>query len=405
MVIPRFLPVLLAGVLLVVPCAAQTTSPRCDEVARTLPQHTNDVVTFYGSIESIEVATGLVIVTMKCLTAQGDSVAGGDFGFVITQFGTTSSMLSSVTQIMRVTGTVREPSFHRLIPNRELTGPWLDDVRMMGCPALPCDTPDPTVTTVTLSAPIPAMDTVAGLTVDAAGNAWVVAGGPTIWRVSADGSVAALPGEVPGAAGIARTSRGTLLVTSRTSGRVIEVLDNGESRTLAEGLEGAAGITVGAEGDIYVAECAANSVTVIADGGRHRLPAPGWFNCPRAVAVGADGRVYVAHGGGVAAIDRNGIAAPHARLPDGGIASVTAVGTQLYATHVDARAVFSVTTSQRAAQRLAGTGAPRAEDGFMPSASFARPAGITVSSDGRWLYVADIEDGRVAIRRIGPLMP
>jgi sugar lactone lactonase YvrE len=397
----RFLPVL--GFVLAFQCAAQQPGARCDEVARDLPQFTNDTVTFQGSLESVEVAAGLVIVIMKCLTAEGGAVPGGDFGFVITQYGT-ASFAAPFNRYMRVTGTVREPSFHRLLPGVEHSGPWLADVRASACPSLPCDAADPAVTTIALSEPIPAGTDAAGIAVDAEGNAWVVASGPTIWRVSPSGDVARLPVDVRAATGIARTARGTLIVTSRVDGRVVEVLDNGETRTVAEGLDGPTGVATDAGGSIYVSECAANAVTVVApDGTRRRLPVPGWLDCPRGIALGADGRVYVAHGGGLAAIDRNGLSTPHGRLPDGGTIDIASAGALLYATHAGSRAVYSLDT--RRTQRIAGTGGPGAEDGFTANARFASPGGIAASQDGRWLYVTDVIDGRVAIRRLGPLTP
>lgn len=134
-------------VALALPCAAQT-APSCDEVARDLPRFTSDAVTFHGIVDHIAIVSGLITIRMKCVTAAGDTVADGEFAFVRTlyrQLPTDSSSAGSTLRgILRVTGVVREPGFYTLFPaplngpDDRFRGPWLDVVRIVACPELPC---------------------------------------------------------------------------------------------------------------------------------------------------------------------------------------------------------------------------------------------------------------------------
>jgi hypothetical protein len=94
-----------------------------------------------------------------------------------------------------------------------------------------------------------------------------------------------------GVAGVAVDAAGDAFLT--TAGAVQEVLPNGSLRTIASGFNGPGGVAVDAAGDVFVADTGNNTVKEILPGGPIKIIGKG-FNNPTGVAVDAAGDVFVA---------------------------------------------------------------------------------------------------------------
>ncbi|HZF74401.1 MAG TPA: SMP-30/gluconolactonase/LRE family protein [Acetobacteraceae bacterium] len=198
------------------------------------------------------------------------------------------------------------------------------------------------------------------------------------------------------------------------------------ARILADGLRFPEGPVVLPDGRVALVEIAAGRVIAIApDGGRTVLAAPG--GGPNGLALGPDGALYCCNNGGFEWIEADGILRPHGQPADysGGrlerIDAATGAVMQLY-DECDGRRLrgpndlvldgeggvwFTDFGKSRARDRDHGTVYWAALDGSrIIEAAHPFPGGangIGLSPDGRMLYVAETETGRLwAFDILGP---
>jgi sugar lactone lactonase YvrE len=198
-------------------------------------------------------------------------------------------------------------------------------------------------------------------------------------------------------------------------------------RVVANGLTDASGVAVAADGTMYVAEGAGadriraispNGVVSTLAGGERGfadgIAAAAQFNTPSALAIDADGTIYVADTG------NNAI---RRVAPDGRVSTVAGDGVAGYRDGAAAQARFNgpigvaidgsgrlfvadtyndrirVIDRNGTVTTIAG-GEPGALDGLAVDARFDTPCGVAVARDGT-LYVADT--GNDAVRAISPI--
>ncbi|MDR3694169.1 hypothetical protein [Mucilaginibacter sp.] len=173
--------------------------------------------------------------------------------------------------------------------------------------------------------------------------------------------------------GVCTDASGNVFVADQSNGAVRKITTAGVVSTFATGLNAPAGTAADASGNIYVASSGGNVIFKITAKGvtsvfagtgvRGAINGPGnaaTFNQPQALTIDAGGNVYVADEG-------NNLI--RKILPDGTVST------------------------------LAGSGAAGAANGAGASASFDKPAGITVDASGN-LYVGDSNNN--LIRKITP---
>lgn len=182
-----------------------------------------------------------------------------------------------------------------------------------------------------------------GLTVDADETVYLSVSDPaTIWQISLDGTAKPRSRQAAGheqlysAAGVALASDGSLVLADATAHRVCSIGPDGSTRVLAGGVSG------------Y----------------RDGPAAQAAFRFPRAVAVGGDGRIFVADAGN----DRI-----RQISPDGQVSTV-------------AGSIYDY------------------GDGTGSHARFRRPSGLAIDRDGV-LYVADTGNNAFAVSRLTARSP
>ena len=198
------------------------------------------------------------------------------------------------------------------------------------------------------------------------------------------------------------------------------------ARILASGLRFPEGPVVLPDGRVALVEIAAGRVIAIGpDGGQAVLATPG--GGPNGLALGADGLLYCCNNGGFEWIEADGILRPHGQPPDYGggrlerIDPATGAVTRLYDA-CDGRCLrgpndlvldgeggawFTDLGKSRARDRDHGSVYWAALDGSrIVEAAHPVPGGangIGLSPDGRVLYVAETETGRLwAFDVLGP---
>lgn len=250
------------------------------------------------------------------------------------------------------------------------------------------------VRTLATSQALPSNGRLGGVSVGPGGEIYVSNFGRTLWRVSPDGRVETLISSLQGSSGNAVDRRGNVYQASFVDGRIVRITPGGEiSSYAAQGLDGPVGLAVDENGVLYVANCKGNTVSRIPPGGEAELFARSPdFDCPNGLALDGEGHLIVVsfNNGFVVRVSPDGEARRIAELPEGRNAHIAVARGTLYVTKIEANRIYSVDPEGRFAV-FAGSGEPGLADGLLPSATLARPNGIALSSDGRVLWVNNLE--------------
>ncbi len=269
---------------------------------------------------------------------------------------------------------------------------------------------------------VPSINASGGLTTGPDGNIYAAdfgntlsnANGNTVYRISPEGEVTVFATGFSGASGNAFDADGNLIQANIAANRIDQVDSAGNRTTIASGLASPVGVAIGSDGTIFVANCGGNSIAQIADGAVTTLASGGPLSCPNGLTIDADGNLYTANfnNGDVIRITPAGQMSVLATTPtssfrpSGGNGHITFGNGRLYVVSNAAAQIFELSLDGDL-QQLAGDGSRGHADGTAATSSFSSPNGITLSADGRFLYVNEAEStqGTVLIPPSFPLNP
>jgi pimeloyl-ACP methyl ester carboxylesterase len=150
---------------------------------------------------------------------------------------------------------------------------------------------------------------------------------------------------------------------------------------------------------------------VSSDGETETLALGPLFACPNGITLGPDGAAYVVNFGNphVLRVTAAGDVSIVATFPGEGNAHIVYAAGAFYVTRIATNEIVRVELNGGFA-RWAGTGAVGLDDGPLETATLARPNGIAVSADERFVYVNNIvgewrgdDPTSLVIRKLGPL--
>ena len=268
----------------------------------------------------------------------------------------------------------------------------------------------PRVRTVTLSDSLPSRGRLGGLSVDASGNLYVSDDASTVWRISPQGYVEILDSSLRGASGNAVDRNGNLFQSSFRENRVVRIDASGELESYAMGgMDGPVGISMDGSGNLYVANCTGNFIAKIPPDRRVEMFARSAdFDCPYGITMDANGYLVVSsfNNGYLVRVTPEGSATTWVEVPEGRNAHVVANEDAVYVTKIESNRIYRVDRAG-AVEPFAGTGELGLDDGDGLSATLSRPSGISLSADGRALFVTNLdgewrgsEPTDIVIRRI-----
>ena len=130
---------LAAAAVFAVPAAAQNappaSTPPCDEVGRSLEKYVGERISLQGTLHSVEIVRGVIVLTFQCVMDGGEPVVGGEFGVFFVPPNAPTPDWSPRDSVINVIGTVREPEFAQLIGGRRI--PYLQDAVLRSEPRPP----------------------------------------------------------------------------------------------------------------------------------------------------------------------------------------------------------------------------------------------------------------------------
>jgi DNA-binding beta-propeller fold protein YncE len=219
--------------------------------------------------------------------------------------------------------------------------------------------------------------------------------------------------------GIALGTDGTIFVTDGETGKLWQIGPNGDAKVLIEKLDTPSAIALAPDGSLVIAETGAHVIrrifpasgqTEIVAGVTGRAgfadgqSSQALFSGPIGVAVGSDGRIFVAdtYNDRIRAIDKNGNVTTLAgngqpSFADAATGAEASFNTPCgIAVAPDGSVIVADTGNHRlrrvaqngSVRTIAGTGEPSVKDGLLFTASFNEPVGVAVEKDGT-IYVAD----------------
>jgi DNA-binding beta-propeller fold protein YncE len=264
--------------------------------------------------------------------------------------------------------------------------------------------PDPNLATVSTVAQLPAGT--GGVAVDAAGDIFVADiglapgfGGTTIYRVTPDGEVSIFVehDSFRGATGNAFDSEGNLYQAAFNRGRISKITPEGEVSTVSSsGLLGPVGIAIDPDDNaLFVANCQGRSVLKITqDGTSTTLTSHPLLNCPNGIALDDDKNVYVANfgDGRILKVSPDGSSVTEfAVVPGNNNGHITYGHGILYVVGRGGAKIYTLTLEGEL-EILAGSSGRGHDDGPALEATFNSPNDLSISPDGRTLYVNEWEE-------------
>ncbi|MDJ0655352.1 MAG: hypothetical protein QNJ40_14415 [Xanthomonadales bacterium] len=221
------------------------------------------------------------------------------------------------------------------------------------------------------------------------------ANGTTVSRVTPDGQVSVFATGLSGASGNEFDAQGNLIQANIAANRVDRIAPDGTVTTIAQtGFTSPVGIAIAADGTVYVANCGGNSISRIDNGAGVVFASGGALSCPNGLTMDPEGNLYAANfnNGNVIRITPDGSQSVLATTPNssfrpsGGNGHITFGNGRLYLVSNASAQVFELTLDG-VLTVVAGDGSRGHNDGPGDQASFSSPNGISLSADGRFLYV------------------
>ncbi len=243
-----------------------------------------------------------------------------------------------------------------------------------------------------------------GVAVDAQGNIFVADIGPnptwrgtTIYQVTPEGDVSVfVSGQgLLGPTGNAFDTKGNLFQSSLTGSQVHKITPGGEvSLFTNQGVTGPVGVALDSDDNVYIANCRSASIQkVTPEGVSTRFISSNLLNCPNGIALDESNNVYVSNfrNGRVIKITQGGEASVFASVPgSGNLGHITYAGDGIF--YVVSRGTHQIYALNLEGELtlLAGSGERGHHNGPALEATFSLPNDLSISPDGKKLYLNEM---------------
>ncbi|MEL6526865.1 MAG: SMP-30/gluconolactonase/LRE family protein, partial [Chloroflexota bacterium] len=240
-----------------------------------------------------------------------------------------------------------------------------------------------------------------GLDIDADGNLYFadfgeqnVTIGNTVYRITPQGDYEVFieSDALANSSGNTFDADGNYYQSGYGSGAVLRVSPEGVVDVVAEDLSGPVGVVANNDGTLYVNTCNDSSIVRITPDGEVALFARSRFlSCPNGLTQDENGTLYVANfrGSSIAQVMPDGEVTRLAQLPGSNGAHVLYHDGILYVVSRGTHQIFTVTLDGEV-ELLAGTGERGNQDGALLEATFTLPNALTISPDGRIIYINEV---------------
>lgn len=254
-----------------------------------------------------------------------------------------------------------------------------------------------------------------GLAIDTEGNLYTAdfgwrldgkgKGGHQVFKVDPAGKVELFCGEMRGASGNALDSQGNLFQSSIGGGFISKVTPDGKVSVFSRsGFKNPVGIAIDKQENLFVCNCGGGFISkVTPDGKSSTFSKSNLLKCPNGIVLADDGNFYVANfsNGNVVKIDPEGNASKLATLPGNNNGHLTYFNGSLYVVARTANQIYKVTLDGKATPFI-GSGKRGKADGKPLEATLSLPNDISVSPDGKYMYVNEISPIEGDPKILGP---
>lgn len=263
-----------------------------------------------------------------------------------------------------------------------------------------------TVETLQLSAPIPNMGRLGGITIDKLGIIYVADFRDKVWQVTPTGERTLFAKGLYGASGNTIDIKGNLIQSNFYGNSVVRIDRNGNSSLISEeNLNGPVGVITDASYNIYVCNCYGNTITKINNKGESNIfSTSNLFNCPNGITFGPTDELYVTNYGNdiIVKITPEGKVSEFTTIKGGqGNAHITFSKGNFYVTKIKANTLHRITPEGKSFLIAGSFGTQGFKDGTALKATFSQPNGIASSPFGGDLYVNTL-NGDWVINGISP---
>ena len=231
-----------------------------------------------------------------------------------------------------------------------------------------------------------------GISVDEDGSILMADFVGSVYRVQPDGTQELVSTDHQTPSGNLPWGGGAFLQANYTGGSIDLVAADGSKSVWAEGLTGPVGMTRAANGDVLVVNCDINRISrIAADGTQTIFSESNRLACPNSIATDGADNFYVVNfaDGAVLKFDSEANVSTLSTIEGFGNGHIIYRDGTLYVTARNALQIYRVDPAGGGALPISGTGGYGAGDGPARAATLARPNGIAISPDGRFLYWND----------------
>ncbi|MEQ8676681.1 MAG: SMP-30/gluconolactonase/LRE family protein [Aggregatilineales bacterium] len=218
--------------------------------------------------------------------------------------------------------------------------------------------------------------------------------GNAVYRVTTGGEVEVFfeSDALAKGTGNAFDSEGNFYQSGYQSDTVMRVSPTGEVDVFVEDLNGPVGIVIDEENTLYVNNCDNGTIQrITSDGEMSQLVRSSLLSCPNGITRDEAGNLYVSNfrNSAIIRVTPSGEATQLARLPGSNNAHILYHNGILYAVSRGTHRLFTVSLDGEVEQ-FAGTGERGNQDGALLDATFTLPNDLSLSPDGRILYVNEV---------------
>ena len=228
--------------------------------------------------------------------------------------------------------------------------------------------------------------------------------GTTIVKIDSNGQESVFASNLARApSGIVIGNDGEVYVATYTGGKIYSISPTGEVTQIATA-NGPVGLALDENQKLYVAECNINRISLVDNNNLTVIASNQGLSCPNGLVRGHDNALYAVNfgNGGMYRVGLDGSVSLFATIPGGGNGHVEYYDGLYYVTARAAHQIYQVDINGKV-NLLAGTGVDGNQDGDASAATFSRPNGLGISSDGNNLYItgnSNFNSSTLAIRKI-----